>query len=124
MDTYQRFPEGGLDKKSIINIIEYIVEKYGWCNDENPYEGCHNFSPTIEELLSLADEYGEDRIRFVGFTISPPRDDYGVDIDGFDGKNLTIEEVLRLVMDYHGASEMEVIGPNENGLYEVSFWWD
>ncbi len=123
MDTYEKFPKEGMDKASVINLIEHIGEKYGWRNDNDPYEDRQNDSPTVREFLELADRYGQDRIRFIGYTISPPRSDYRVSIEGFIGRRLTPDEGFELTNLYHNADVMD-IEPDGEGLHRVRFWWD
>ena len=56
-------------------------------------------------MLSIADKIGEENIKFDGFEVFPPRDDWGVDVDGFSVRVEFLELVLELI-EYQIADEI------------------
>lgn len=111
MKDYQRF-----DKKTRQEVIE-LIEKHGQKED---YESAQNDSPTVQELLDLADKY--KTITYGGYIIFPPRDDYRVSIDGFSVTDLTADETLSLMQEYKHADDVDYI--KDNDKYTFTAWWD
>lgn len=139
MSEYIRFPKEGFSKQQVIQAIKE-VGKLGAIKPNNgpsdfnemwkkdPLNENQNSSPTIREFFQMADELGEDRIRFIGYMIVPPRSDYRVTVEGFRGIDLSAEEALELMSRYGDADEKDY-GPRSFGMggdgdYWVRFWWD
>lgn len=113
-DTYYSF--SGLTKDQILTLSELVGYEDGM---ESWMEERQNYSPTIQEFLDLTDEFGKDCISYNGYVILPPRSDFRVSIEGFDGYNLSSEEAMELMYRYGEADEKSY-----NQGYEVHFWWD
>jgi len=87
------------------------------------FEDRQNSSPTLRELLELADEIGENRIKYIGYTVLPPRSDWRVTVDGFIATFIKSREALNLLERYGDADERDYdeISPD---VYKLRFWWD
>ena len=124
METYQTFPDDGLYKHEVVNLIEDMKANHGISGyNDDPYEDTQNDSPTVREFLQIADQYGEERIKYTGYIIWPPRNDFRVSIDGFIITTSECGDALALIIKYQAANEIsysQVAGEQ----FKVTFWWD
>lgn len=97
--------------------VEKLIEEFGQQQD---YEDAQNDSPTVREFLAM--EKTLPTITFIGYIIHKPRDDWRVSVEGFNATNLQAETVMELLRDL-SADERD-FDKNEDGTFNVRFWWD
>jgi hypothetical protein len=116
-DTYESFV--GANKEE---ILEWVKETgcADWLGD--PLELRNNDSPSIREMLELADVYG-DRITYTGGIARKPRSDYSVRVDGYTITGLTADEALDFVTESY-ADEISYDKNYADGTYTIHLWWD
>ena len=97
--------------------VEKLIAEFGQKQD---YEDAQNDSPTVREFLEM--EKTLPTITFIGYIIHKPRDDYRVSVEGFNATNLQAETAIELLKELY-ADERDC-DKNEDGTYNVRFWWD
>jgi len=105
---YQRFEDATLEE------LMKLLDRYGNVNNMND---AHNLAPRIGELVELA-EGNEDKIRFGGYIIFKPRDDYRVSVDEVRVRE-DAEELLEKIMAISGTPDE--ISKSANWIY---IFWD
>lgn len=95
--------------------------KTNWWWDGDPYRECQNSSPSVQEFIDLAAEFGHNRIKFIGYRCHPPRVDWRVTVEGFVGSFLKADEALELMSRFD--SDEKEYWKTKDG-YCVRFWWD
>lgn len=80
-----------------------------------------NSSPTMHDFLHL-DGFGEE-IKYQGYIIRKPRDDYRVSIDGCDIYGISADEILILQKRFTDADEFDW-EKNQDDTYNLHMWWD
>ena len=109
MDDFMRFE--GWTREQVVAKVAEIGNGYS----ADPYADNQNESPTLGELLALADDY---KVTFIGYVISQPRGDYRVTVDGVLFENLSPDEAARLMQEYENADKKDY----QNG--SLYLWWD
>ena len=115
-NTYQ-----GFDNATYEEVQEYLKE-FGRKNNLNDKQ---NDSPTVQEFLDLYAIF--PFIRYIGYIIKKPREDYRVSIEGFKIDNLLAEQAEDLKINFSNADEFsdkKVFGEHIPVLHNVRFWWD
>jgi hypothetical protein len=129
--TLIRFPSEGISRTEILRAIEEVqqiarenepVSEFAKWWMQDPFREHQNASPTVREFLDLADEFGEGRIRYIGYKVVPPRGDWRVTIEGFIGNLLSADEALELTSRFRSADEID--NDKDRNTYNVRFWWD
>lgn len=113
--TYKRFEK--LSKSEVLAL----VEKIGSGVHDDPLEDRQNDAPSMGEMLALEEWLG-DRVTFHGYTITAPRDDYRVSLEGYEVAGLELDEFLSIldVSRYADDFTFEKVGNTVN----VYTWWD
>ena len=68
-------------------------------------EDCQNESPTIGQFKDFVEKYPNENIRFIGYLISPERDDYRISIEGIEAKSHNIEFMKNFAKLFSMADE-------------------
>lgn len=95
-----------------IDTLQILIDK-GFADPED----AQNYSPTIEELIEFAEQYG-DAYTFDGYTVIDTRSDYRVSIEAIARKTPITDknELLAFVNFARGADDWD-----PEGGYA---WWD
>ncbi len=112
-DPCAYFPGEGLPYGKLVRLVEIGVA--------DP-DGAQNDSPTIGEFLEDLRSM-QDKIRFIGYVIYPPRSDQRVSIEGFEVVGIDADWALELAERYHHADEFSQ-SKQPDGTYLLRFWWD
>jgi len=111
MNDYERF-----NNKTQGEVNQLIFE-YGQASD---LDSTQNDSPTVREMLSLANKY--PTITYSGYIIKKPRPDWRVSLDSFEFTELTAEQTLELMTEYRHADELSY--DKVGDTYTFRAWWD
>ena len=84
-------------------------------------DDAQNDSPSIGDFLRELIPY-KDSISFIGYVVYPPRTDTRVSVEGFEAKGVTAEIGLDLAFRY--KADETGYKKNEDGTFDLSFWWD
>ena len=113
-DTFSRFEQ--IDKETLLSHVERIGDAYL----DNPRDGNHNDSPTMQDFLDLHSDH-EETMTFTGYIVSLPRPDYRVTVDQINFNGLDKDQIVELMETYcRSASDWDV-DTQEGTLW---FWWD
>jgi hypothetical protein len=76
-------------------------------NDFVDLEDCQNESPTAKEFKEFAEKYKNEDLCFIGYLISPEREDYRVSITGIEAKSQDCKFIDEFIKLFSRADEFE-----------------
>lgn len=102
-----------------------VLDKHGeigyYEGEEAFLNSTQNLSPTVRDLLNLAEEQ-DGLVGFDGYVVHRPRSDFRVRVDGFSVRGLDARKLGRLLIRFYEANDISI--ERDAMGFSARFWWD